>query len=87
MFYIVSKTWSYPTIVGVAAVVALAMLGGKFLIRIFTRSEAIVRGDEVQDTALWFVMIVVVLLLGRSALIRNNAIAEIHGNDDDQHAE
>ena len=87
MFYIVSKTWSYPTIVGVAAVVALAMLGGKFLIRIFTRPEAIVRGDEVQDTALWFVMIVVVLLLGRSALIRNNAIAEIHGNDDDQHAE
>ena len=71
----------------VAAVVALAMLGAKFLLRLFTRPEAIVRGDEVQDTALWFVMIAVVLVLGRSAIVRNNATAEIHGNDEDQHAE
>ena len=52
----------------VAAVVALSMLGAKFLLRLFTRPEAIVRGDEVQDTVLWFVMIAVVLVLGRSAI-------------------
>ena len=76
-----NELWSYPKIILVAALLAVGLLATKLLLRLVTRPEAIFRGDEFEDTLIWFVLFVVLFALSRSALARAIAMAEIHGND------
>ena len=78
-YFNMNKSWSYPKIIGVSLLVAIGMLLLKFLLRSITGSTFI-RGDEFQDTLIWFAGLVVILTLQRGALIRREAIAETDRN-------
>ena len=72
---------SYPQLIVTAALVAIGMLVAKLLLRSVTGSTFL-RGDELQDTTIWFVGLVVVFLLLRSSQVRNHTVAEINRTDD-----
>ena len=72
---------SYPQLIVTAALVAIGMLIAKLLLRSVTGSTFL-RGDELQDTTIWFVGLVVVFLLLRSSQVRNHTVAEINRTDD-----
>ena len=76
-----NKLWSYPKIVLVSALLAIGLLASKLLLRLVTRPEAIIRGDEFEDTILWFALCVVVFAIQRSSLARANAMTEIREGD------
>ena len=70
------KLWSYPKIVVVAVLLAIGLLVAKLLLRSMTGSTFF-RGDEVEDTVLWFILLVVTFTLQRSWKARGNAKSEI----------
>jgi len=78
-----NKVWSYPKLTAVAAISAIGLLLCKFVLRSVTPSTPIIKGDELEDTVLWFIMLVVVFALYRSNIIRSNAISEIRREDSD----
>ena len=76
------KVWSYPKLIAVAGLSALGVLACKFALRAITPTTPVIKGDELEDTVLWFIMLVIVFALYRSNIVRANAISEIQNKED-----
>ena len=74
------KSWA--EIVGIAFVYALGLLLLKFLVRPLLFGSPAIKGDEVEDSVLWFVLVIVVLALERAAAKPWNVKQQINQDRD-----
>ena len=64
---------SWPEIVAIAFALSIGLLLTKFLFRPILFGSPVIKGDEVEDTILWFAFMIIALVLERYATKSWNA--------------
>jgi hypothetical protein len=76
------RVFSYSKVLLWAVLLAIANVLSRWGLRTITGTEGWYRSGDIQDTAFFFIFLIVVLSFFRSAAIRQAALEEIHSDQD-----